>query len=1625
MRLLTTIFALLLSSYSFSQSTETGTSSAHGTSTEGSSGVCQIIPPVLPNGLVGSPYGPIQFTSAFCVNPVTWSVSVGAPPAGLTFSSSGILSGTPTTAGSTSFTVTLTDNLGNRPIFQVGVNITTSAGGSPTPPDPALISWCTSIACTPSPSSVITVGDGFTSPCDPVGGCSYPTSQIGTALAAVGCGQTLQIQNVPIVLPNSTIRLTNACDNSHWITIERDVNDTTFPLEGQRVTPCYAGLPSSAIAGVPFYPCISPARHMPLLIKGSSTVIQFGSNTATDPGPSSYRFVGIQWGRLTNYDLDFGLFSLPNNVGCTAANTACMNHQPNHIIFDRNIMQGDAQRQTTRAIALGGLWVAPIDSYFYDIQLSYAGGGGDAQVFAGGFQKFITNVGEWKISNNFGSASTMGCLFCGAFVEPLSPTTGFDGIPHDIYLTQDWFYKNPLWNTQRGQAMNESITIEGVTYPPQGDQEFIVSPSAIQVQQGNTFALHNTALNDSGGGLDRMTDAASAGSVTVDGLACTYVSTSTVGTTPAGTTVNVTSVANLAINRSILISGAGASNSNYIGSVTNISGTTVTISPATSISVAAGTSVYDPVCIPGGDSTHGHILKNSSHNVGSSPYQMQNIISWSYIACSAVGTPFVDCLGATTPTSHTIIFNKVVTDGRVATLGNSRTLSSTATITVVTPTTATSSGPNTPGTGADGGGGSCSWASPNNISTGGSTTCSLSATQITNALNGTGFGFSIPSVATINGIQVVVQAKESNTSSGSSQDNSAKLMKAGSVVGSNLAVGTALATSGTTLTYGGSSNLWGTSWTPADINNSGFGFSWKAKGNNASDVPTVTSETITVFYTITGAIPQIAVSPSATDLQIQPSYPGAGTTDAFGNSRQFCYLFFETPNYTQGALTWSVDGTAGGSATAGTVQTGLTGLVTGEAVYCAGSSTGTHTISVTDGTAIGSQTISVSATSPIWAMDLKAFTSKNGWEEKCGSRGLFNNSIVENAWGSNGNGGGQPGSMFLNQPINQANQTLDGNGVTVGYGPEYNSDLLVDHIHGLSGGAGMVVAALSQSLGIHRIKYQHIFMEDLNCDRWGNGFLKCLFADTLQYSGSASNKVPVLSWTSPTTPLANDINFDHITAVGGTNAFPGTGSWISQANNNVQFQLGPFSFTNSIVLNPGSTTFANNNGDANDCNTATGAGATNTEARMFQGTGYTPAKPCNSTYSISRNALVDNTASSSVFTSLIWQPTDSDATLFRNYNAGVGGDYRVVAGGQYDAGGARDASDGSALGADIAGITANDTIVRQGGNNPMLITTASLPNATHGTAYSQALSVSNAIGAVTWTATGGTVPLGAQDILDYACAPFRATQHLTGATVKYCVLNANLMMWIKGSSGCPWDGEMFDGTAVYQWFTEGPTFSNCSGNKMYVNPVPLWKRYHKAGDDDVILTPGPNLYNTTESCGSDHLAQIDNLDIKGELTGPFTNQTFQTDCIAAGGTTLTCNVPDNTPYLTAQKFIKGTAGVYQTRERYTLALGYGQIIWDTSHLSGGSYVIDQTSINEDVVSGGNPTPNFACGIPSPPVLNGLPPGTVLTSAPPMTIVDSTGVIKGTPSTVGSSTFTVQAEDSIGHIAQRSFTLVVQ
>lgn len=184
----------------------------------------------------------------------------------------------------------------------------------------------------------------------------------------------------------------------------------------------------------------------------------------------------------------------------------------------------------------------------------------------------------------------------------------------------------------------------------------------------------------------------------------------------------------------------------------------------------------------------------------------------------------------------------------------------------------TDAGPNNAGTGTDIGGGTYSWTNPGNITADDNSdaTAVISGnTVLTNSLVASNFGFSIPSDATVNGVQFGVRAWYSHDSgtAGAIVIRTAQLRKAGADAGTaKTNAGSTWSTSEAEIgPIGSSSDLWGTTVTPSDANNSGFGLRMQCwwsfgLGQNTAHIDLVTC---TVTYTPAAGKPRTQVRTQA------------------------------------------------------------------------------------------------------------------------------------------------------------------------------------------------------------------------------------------------------------------------------------------------------------------------------------------------------------------------------------------------------------------------------------------------------------------------------------------------------------------------------------------------------------------------------------------------------------------------------------------------------------------------------------------------------------------------------------------------------------------------------------------
>jgi hypothetical protein len=260
------------------------------------------------------------------------------------------------------------------------------------------------MADTPAPGAVISVNAG---------------DNLQSALNSANCGDIVQLQAGATFSGQFIVPAKN-CDINHWIWISTSSLDS-LPSEGQRATPCYAGLGS--LEGRPQYACSNPANVMAkvqMAVEGNGP-FQFA------PGANFYRFIGLEVTRPAG---------TPGLARLVTSQSISHNRAADHIVFDRSWFHGATQDETSVGVSLNGMTnVAVVDSYFSDFHcIAVSGTCTDSQAIFGGTSK--TQDGPFKIQDNFLEAAGEAIMFGGG-------PSKF--APADITITGNHFWKPWMW----------------------------------------------------------------------------------------------------------------------------------------------------------------------------------------------------------------------------------------------------------------------------------------------------------------------------------------------------------------------------------------------------------------------------------------------------------------------------------------------------------------------------------------------------------------------------------------------------------------------------------------------------------------------------------------------------------------------------------------------------------------------------------------------------------------------------------------------------------------------------------------------------------------------------------------------------------------------------------------------------------------------------------------------------------------------------------------------------------------------------------------------------------------------------------------------------------------------------
>jgi MSHA biogenesis protein MshQ len=187
------------------------------------------------------------------------------------------------------------------------------------------------------------------------------------------------------------------------------------------------------------------------------------------------------------------------------------------------------------------------------------------------------------------------------------------------------------------------------------------------------------------------------------------------------------------------------------------------------------------------------------------------------------------------------------------------------------------------------GGAGAAWANPGNAVSSNNAYATVGLDGATSEpLRCLGYAFSVPLTATVVGIEVFIERRSSSTNNGGSRDASVLLVKGGAATGANGATATTYQTADQVEGHGAANDLWGTTWTPLEVNAANFGAQLSAtKPSGAGPPQTISVDhiSITVHYSEPPPAPTL-LSPAdgATVNTPAPSFDWTDVLDPDGDA---------------------------------------------------------------------------------------------------------------------------------------------------------------------------------------------------------------------------------------------------------------------------------------------------------------------------------------------------------------------------------------------------------------------------------------------------------------------------------------------------------------------------------------------------------------------------------------------------------------------------------------------------------------------------------------------------------------------------------------------------------------------
>ncbi|QQS22956.1 DUF2341 domain-containing protein [bacterium] len=276
-----------------------------------------------------------------------------------------------------------------------------------------------------------------------------------------------------------------------------------------------------------------------------------------------------------------------------------------------------------------------------------------------------------------------------------------------------------------------------------------------------------------------------------------------------------------------------------------------------------------------------------------------------------------------------------------------------------------------------------------------------------------GFGFNIPAGATIDGIEVGIERRAEFA--GDLVEQYVSMLDAGSPVGSNYADSNYWQDYDDTVYYGSSSDLWGNSWSPGMINDTGFGIILYALAGTEGSDAFIDDVFITVHYTPASNTCQSISSGSGnwnsagTWTNCGGGVPGSADTAIINGtanitvtaSTTVASLNFGTTAAAATNATLTINSSQTLTVTGVTTMTGTAGTATQGTVT--GSGTLTTTYLYIGAAVTPSSTVTNKLISTITALNVTGYVTLNGYS----NGGSYNNPAFEiqsgtaDIWGIN------------------------------------------------------------------------------------------------------------------------------------------------------------------------------------------------------------------------------------------------------------------------------------------------------------------------------------------------------------------------------------------------------------------------------------------------------------------------------------------------------------------------------------------------------------------------------------------------------------------------------------------------